>query len=288
MIYLSSFNFASFNDDSDFQSDKNAPMTCYTSKYPFGILSQHKIEYINFEPITIFYGGNGSGKTTALNIIAEKLRLQRDTLYNKSNFYDNYLNLCRHNSRNIPFRSRIITSDDVFEFTMNLRYINEGIDKRREELFEEYEQLKNQSNSFKLKTLADYDEFKKLSEVKKINKTNFVQRRLQNNVREQSNGESGFMYFTTKIESNALYLLDEPENSLSPEKQQELLQFIQDSARFYNCQFIIATHSPFILSIKDAKIYDFDTNPVEIKHWTKLKNVQEYYKFFKAHEKEFE
>jgi predicted ATPase len=283
MIYLNSFNFASFNNDLDFQTGEN----CYNTKYPFGILSQHKIECINFEPITIFYGGNGSGKTTALNIIAEKLHLQRDTLYNKSNFYDNYLKLCKYNSRKIPFKSRIITSDDVFEFTMNLRHINEGIDRRREELFEEYDQLKSQSNSFKLKTLADYDEFKKLSGVKNINKTNFVQRMLPNNIREQSNGESGFMYFTNKIQSDALYLLDEPENSLSPERQQELLQFIQDSARFYNCQFIIATHSPFLLSIKDAKIYDFDENPVAIKPWTELKNVQEYYNFFKRHEKEF-
>ena len=82
-------------------------------------------------------------------------------------------------------------------------------------------------------------------------------------------------------------MLDEPENSLSPEKQKELLQFIQDSVRFYNCQFVIATHSPFLLSLKEAKIYDFDENPVRTKVWTELKNVRDYYDFFKEHEKEF-
>ena len=107
------------------------------------------------------------------------------------------------------------------------------------------------------------------------------------NVIEQSNGESGFMYFTNKIESDALYLLDEPENSLSPERQQDLLQFIQDSARFYDCQFVIATHSLFLMSLKNARIYDFDENPARVKPWTELKNVRVYYDFFKLHKKEF-
>lgn len=43
-----------------------------------------------FPPVTILYGGNGSGKTTALNVIAEKLHLQRDTLYNRSSFFEDY------------------------------------------------------------------------------------------------------------------------------------------------------------------------------------------------------
>ena len=34
--------------------------------------------------------------------------------------------------------SRIITSDDVFDFMLNLRSINEGINQKREDLFEEY------------------------------------------------------------------------------------------------------------------------------------------------------
>ena len=72
------------------------------------------------------------------------------------------------------------------------------------------------------------------------------------NVREHSNGESALKYFTEKIEDNGLYLLDEPENSLSPERQLDLKKYIEDAARFFSCQFIIATHSPFLLSIKKA------------------------------------
>ena len=102
-----------------------------------------------------------------------------------------------------------------------------------------------------------------------------------------SNGETAYLYFTKQIEENALYLLDEPENSLSAVLQDKLRQFIEDSARFYNCQFIISTHSPFLLSMKGAKVYDLDSVPVESKKWTELENVRLYHEFFKTHENEF-
>ena len=80
-MYLSSFKFA---DESNEELFLNGIMrTCYQSFYPFGVLSAHHLERLDFEPVTILYGGNGSGKSTALNIICEKLGLQRDTLYNR-------------------------------------------------------------------------------------------------------------------------------------------------------------------------------------------------------------
>ncbi len=84
-----------------------------------------------------------------------------------------------------------------------------------------------------------------------------------------------------------LYLLDEPENSLSAKLQNELRQFIEDSARFYRCQFVISTHSPFLLSMKGARIYDLDSRPVAVRKWTELEAVRIYREFFKAHEREF-
>ena len=69
MIYLERFKFASFNDDLDFRPS-DVGVGWYETKYPFGILSQHQIEKIEFEPITIFYGGNGCGKSTLMLIMS--------------------------------------------------------------------------------------------------------------------------------------------------------------------------------------------------------------------------
>lgn len=242
---------------------------------------------MDFEPVTILYGGNGSGKTTALNVIAEKLGLKRDTLYNRSNFFEDYVGMCSYETeRKIPPDSRIITSDDVFDFMLNLRNINEGIDRRREEIFEDY--LDAKYSSFQMRSLDDYEQLKKVTAARSNTQSKYVRRNLMDNVREHSNGESAFIFFANKIKEEGLYLLDEPENSLSPEKQQELLRFLEDSVRFFGCQFIISTHSPFLLSMRGAKIYDMDEEVVTIKRWSELANVRAYYEFFKKHEREFE
>lgn len=186
----------------------------------------------------------------------------------------------------IPKISKIITSDDVFDFMLNLRSINNGISLRREELFEEY--FQNKYTDFQLRSLDDYEKLRKINMAKKKSQSYYVRQNLINNTREYSNGESAFMYFQNRIKENALYLLDEPENSLSPQKQLELIKFLEDSVRFFECQFIIATHSPFILSLKHAKIYDLDGDFVIVKDWTELENVRVYYDFFKKYSDEFE
>lgn len=284
MVYLNYFTFP--NEDMEFDFFMKVKRTCYDSFYPFKVLSQHGLRRIDFEPVTILYGGNGSGKSTALNVIAEKIGVSRDSIYNKSNFFPDYVNMCDiYVETDIPKNSRIITSDDVFDYILNIRSINEGIDIKREKLFEEY--LESKYSRFQMKSMADYEQLKKVNTARSKTQSKFVRNRLMDNFREYSNGESAFIYFTEKINENGLYILDEPENSLSPKRQMELMNFIEDSARFLRCQFIISTHSPFILAMKGAKIYDLDENPVDVKRWTELENVRTYYDFFKMHEKEF-
>ena len=284
MIYLSHFEFPNIEQEYDFVLAQKR--TCYDTYYPFQTISKHNLEMLDFEPVTILYGGNGSGKTTALNVIAEKLVLERDTLYNRSNFFEDYTGMCSYEvTCDIPKQSRIITSDDVFDFMLNLRSINNGINRKREELFEDY--LDAKYSLFQMKSLDDYEQLKKVNSARSNTQSKYIRKNLMDNVREHSNGESAFLYFSDKIQENALYLLDEPENSLSPEKQQELLKFLEDSARFFGCQFIIATHSPFLLSMKGAKIYDMDEEPVDVKKWTELPNVRAYFDFFMKHEGEF-
>jgi len=284
MIYLSHFDFPDIEREYDFIF--GLKRTCYDTIYPFQVLSKHGLRCLDFEPITILYGGNGSGKTTALNVMAETLKLDRDTLYNRSNFFEDYTKLCDYKlDIPVPKDSRIITSDDVFDFMLNLRSINEGINNKRDELLEDY--LGYKYSKFQMKSLDDYEQLKKVTSARSKTQSKFIRENLMDNVREHSNGESAFIYFTEKIKDNGLYLLDEPENSLSPERQQELVEFIENAARFFGCQFIISTHSPFLLAMRGAKIYDMDEEPVDVKRWTELSNVRVYYDFFKKHEKEF-
>lgn len=284
MLYLSQILFPTVGQEETYLHEIRR--TCYDSFYPFQVLSRNGLARLDFEPVTILYGGNGSGKTTALNILAEKLGLKRDSLYNRSNFFEDYVKLCDCQYDRRPSRdSRIITSDDVFDFMLDLRGLNQGIDRRREELFEEY--LDAKYSQFQLRSLEDYDQLRKVNLARRKSQSQFVRGALMDNVREHSNGESAFLYFTEKIKEDGLYLLDEPENSLSPERQQELVRFLEDSARFFRCQFVISTHSPFILSMRGAKIYDLDERPVDVKRWTELPNVRAYYTFFKKHETEF-
>lgn len=283
MIYLRNFSFPSEDREYNFILDEKR--TCFDTFYPFKILSKNDFTEIDFEPVTILYGGNGSGKSTALNVIAEKIEASRDTIFNKSNFFKDYVDMCDMDEVKVAEIKRIITSDDVFDYILNLRNLNEGIDNKRENLFGDY--LDAKYSGFKMKSLEDYEELKKVNSARSKTMSKFIRKNLMSNVRLYSNGESAYRYFIEKITENGLYILDEPENSLSPKRQIELMSFIEDSARFFGCQFIISTHSPFLLAIKGAKIYDLDESPVRVKPWTSLENVRTYYDFFKSHDSEF-
>lgn len=285
MLYLESFAFP--NAEQESFAVGGVLETCYTSFYPFGILSRRQFACIDFEPVTILYGGNGTGKSTALHVIAEKAGLEREAPYNRTAFFDDYVRMCRMElERSVPEGSCIITSDDVFDHMLSLRDLNDGIDRKRHDIFEEYWQ--NKASKFQMRSMDDYEQLRKVVLARKRSKSKYTKQELGMNVRTFSNGENAFRYFTNKIGEDKLYLLDEPENSLSPERQMELCQFISDSARFFNCQFVISTHSPFLLAMRGAKIYDLDSDPVDVRRWTELKNVRTYYDFFREHGHEFE
>ena len=138
-----------------------------------------------------------------------------------------------------------------------------------------------------MRSLEDLDELRKVVNAQRHSGSRYVNEQLMRDIPGKSNGESAFLYFTRHIQEGGLYLLDEPENSLSASLQLELAQFLEDSARFYGCQFVIATHSPFLLTLKGAKIYNLDEAPVSTCRWTEVENVRAFYYFFKAHEIEF-
>ena len=284
MVYLKTFTLLD-----DIQENN---IVCYeeirkifNNYYPLHLFSNKSFKYIDFDKIIIFYGGNGSGKTTLINIISEKLNASRKSSIDKGSYFDLYVKHCDYEmSFDGPTEIKLITSDDVFDYLLNIRSINANVN-RQKKLSKEYLDYKFNKNG---NSFDNYDELKTSCETKRKSMSKFVRERLgNNNIMEWSNGESALMFWEREIEENSIYILDEPENSLSAENQLKLKKFIEDSVRFYNCQFIISTHSPFLLKLMDAKIYDLDQIPVATKDWTELSNVLVYYNFFKEHEDEF-
>lgn len=259
------------------------------SGYPFHLFLEKRFYDIKFDTITIFYGDNGSGKSTLLNIITETINksskvIKRKNDIVKSEYFDMYINECKYYvQNNIPLDSKIICSEDIFKNILSKRKENQEKNSAREDLKKQYLQYKyNPINYTSLENLS-------LSvETRKKTQSKFIKSRIEENSREFSNGQTALDFFDKELQENRLYLLDEPENSLSPKFQLELVQLINELSRFFKCQFIIATHSPFLLAIPNAKIYNLDETPVTEKKWYELENMQIYYNFFKENKSYFE
>ena len=284
-VYLKYFKLPSENAEYDFLLHRK--QTCYSGEYPYRIFPNKGLERLDFAPVTMLYGGNGSGKTTLLNVIAENLNLVRSAPFNGSAFFTHYAQSCDAGNARIPPGSRILTSDDVFDTLLSIRTVNEGIDRKRDDLLGDYLERKWNEQPNLLRSLDDFDEFRTTLDARRRTQSRFVKDRLPRNVDSFSNGETAMHFFTQNITQNALYLLDEPENSLSVEKQSELCEFLYTSARYMCCQFIISTHSPVLLSMRDARIYDLGSLPVSVKPWTELGNVRKWFDFFLSHRDDF-
>lgn len=292
-VYLKNFELPSERDEIDFVRDQK--MTCYNTVYPFGLF-QGRIPKLEFAPVTIFYGGNGSGKTTILNVIAEALGVARDSPFNRSSFFEVYTRCCRHLMNDdefglpcqLPHASRFIASDDVFQHILSVRKANSEIDRKREAEFKAHLNGRYEGNwGFDSSRPGDAERLARNVAAKSQTRSQFAIRRAGFNRVEESNGESAIRYFTNAIKEESLYLLDEPENSLSPGRQLELIDFLENSVRGVDDQFIIATHSPLLLSIAGAKIYNLDADPVATADWHQLENPRIYFEFFMRHRELF-
>lgn len=274
MIYLKEFNLL---DKEDY------------SGYPFHLFLEKEFYNIQFDDVTIFYGDNGSGKSTLLNVITETINKDKKVIERKSDlvkteYFDMYINDCKYYvENNIPIGSKMICSEDIFQNILSKRKDNQKKNDDREDLKKQYLQYKYNP--------VNYNSLEDLSisvETRKTTQSKFIKSRIEKNEREFSNGQTSLDFFDKELQDGKLYLLDEPENSLSPKFQIELIQLISELTRFFKCQFIIATHSPFLLSIPEAKIYDLDTIPVTTKKWYELENMKIYYNFFKKNKSKFE
>lgn len=93
------------------------------------------------------------------------------------------------------------------------------------------------------------------------------------NLHERSHGEAFLWLMQNRFGSNGLYLLDEPESALSPQRQLAAIRIIHDLVS-QGSQFIIATHSPILLAYPNATIYWLDENGLREKPYTETEHFQ--------------
>lgn len=195
---------------------------------------------LNLNDITILYGNNGSGKSTILNVIGEKIKATRrkelfiEKIWNPPyGFYELFKDYliyvaCRlgYDKENgidmrLPNNIRLITSDDIFS------EINEIIKNNTISVGEadkaHYEYNEKRNEHYQLKGMYDFEEFSKRVQMKKMSNRQFIEKFSRKKYDLHSNGETALEYFDKMFEPNGIYLLDEPENCLSPIFQLKLM-----------------------------------------------------------------
>ena len=267
--------------------------TCFHTFYPFKIFPEKGLRTVEFSGITLLYGGNGSGKSTLINVMAHKINATRYSDFNGAPLFDRFAEMCHVEWSERPDKSVVLTSDDVFDYALSARSVNGRIEEQRGELFDRYVQTYRDAvmhpEQHRLHGLDDYERFREVREIlsRSHTQSSYIKKRVARDIDLHSNGETAMQLFLDRMEEDALYLLDEPENSLSIEFQIQLAEYIEATARATRSQFIIATHSPIFLSMKNARIYNLDDYPVSVCRWTDLPNVRRYFDFFMAHKEEF-
>ena len=293
MIYLKTVSFP--------EVDNNSP-------YPDSVFFNTGLEYVYFDHITILYGNNGSGKSTILNVLSQLIDAERKKdIFKDVDYTDmmvpyipfnNFVHLTKFDLYTdddggevaLPKIRRLITSDDIFKNINDRITYNDIAVKEKQEKIDEARHYRHDVlfSEYRYPGMQDYEYLKDLLEAKQGTYHKYSDARSRAKKKMESNGETALSYFSNIIESDGIYLLDEPENCLSPLFQLELMRMISEAARFLGCQFVIATHSPLILSLGGARIYNLDYKPAKVQKWEELDNVKVYYEFFKRNKDKFE
>ncbi len=269
-MYLKSFFFA--------DTDKDV--------YPHTVMAQKDLGQVEFAPVTIFYGGNGSGKSTILNVIARSIGVRRMSEGNTSDYFHSYTRLCNYESLGgiYSHNSCFIRSEDIMEEILDIRQTNQDITAKTykdADFLDDY--VDGLSDRFRDPDLMEPWE---RSLIARLDDGHRLLRALWSRKDQFSNGESSMRHFR-HLANNTLYFLDEPENSLDAIHQQNLADLIEDHVRNSNGQFIIATHSPFLMAMEGAKVIDLDSSPAVERPWYELPNMIAYFDFFQKYSVKF-
>ena len=214
--------------------------------------------------VTFFVGENGSGKSTLLEGIAAAIGLP--TVGSESVRDDATLGAQRALGKalRLSWRRRthkgfFLRAEDFFGFTKYLSRLRSEFQQRLRDIEVEYA-----GRSEKAKGLASLPAASSLAEL---------EHRYGKDLDANSHGESFLRLFQSRFVPGGLYLLDEPEAPLSPQSQLGLIAMLKEMVA-QESQFIVATHSPILLSFPDATIYSFDELPPKRVEYENLEHVR--------------
>ena len=197
--------------------------------HPFQIPAIRNLHSLRFHPrVTFFVGENGAGKSTLLEAIA----------------LAEGFNAEGGSRRHAMFKTRDTHDDELWK----LIGLNRGGGKRLA-----------RSDSYFVRAESFYNLATYLDEVGTVASGPFSQ---SASYHQQSHGEAFMNLMTSRFGGNGLYLLDEPEAALSPQRQLSFLAALHELVQ-RGSQFIIATHSPIVLAYPDALIYQFSERGIE-------------------------
>lgn len=190
-------------------------------RYPFSLPAVRSLERVDFHPkVTFFVGENGSGKSTLLEGIAVSLGFNAEG-----------------GSKNFRFGTRRSHSElhEYLRIAKGIRRPRDGFFLRAESFFNVATEIENLDvePSFGPPVINSYG---------------------GRSLHEQSHGESFLALMTERFGGQGVYILDEPEAALSPQRQLAVLSRIHDLV-LDDSQFIIATHSPILMAYPDSTIY---------------------------------
>ena len=235
--------------------------------YPFDLPLIRDFEGIELtQAVTFFIGENGSGKSTLMEAIGTGIGLP--TIGSEDISRDPTLKDVRKLGENLRFswknktrRGFFLRAEDFFGFTKRLNRLQADFDSDIEELEAELSgyglQLARGAILGQKRALAD---------------------RYGADLDENSHGESFLKVFQARFTQPGLYLLDEPEAPLSPQRQLTLISLIREMVEEKNAQFIIATHSPILMAFPGASILQFQDGRIDeiaytdTEHYTLTRN----------------